>query len=157
MERSVSMQVVEGSLSTAAAMLLNECMGHMIPWLVASASVILCDLIVGLRKSLMMNEEIRFSKACRRTLGKMVSYFSFVMMVSVIDVAAHGGGVIDKYACLLVCFIEFTSILGNILKPKGYDVNIVKLMAIGFVKLFKIDKEEIEEVIERQDGTKSNT
>jgi hypothetical protein len=78
----------------------------------------------------MMDEEVRFSSACRRTLGKMVSYFMFVIMVAVIDVAAHGGELIDKWACLLVCFIEGCSIINNILKPKGLSLDIKKLIEI---------------------------
>lgn len=150
MEKSLALLVAEGSLGTAATVFLNECLGHMLPWLAVSGAVIVCDLVVGLRKSLMMGEEVRFSKACRRTMGKMITYFTFVMMVAMIDVAANGGGVIDKYACLLVCFIEFTSILSNMLKPKGYDVNVIKLISVGISKLFKVNKEDLAGVIEEE-------
>ena len=143
--------MAEGSFSTTVALFLNECLGHMLPWFAVSGAVILCDLIVGIRKSLMMGEEVRFSKACRRTLGKCITYFSFVMMVAMIDVAANGGGTIDKWACLLVCFIEFTSIVSNMLKPKGYDLNIVKLIGLGCSKVLKVDKKDIEEVIEKHE------
>lgn len=129
---------------------LQESIGHVIPWLIVAACVIVCDLVVGIRKSLMMGEQVRFSSACRRTLGKMVSYFMFVIMVSVIDVAANGGGTIDKWACLLVCFIEFSSIMSNILKPKGYDVNFAKLVAVVFGKRFDVAKKDIEEIIEKK-------
>lgn len=54
----------------------------------------------------------------------------FVVMVAVIDVAAHGGSTIDKWACLLVCFIEGCSIINNILKPKGMSLDIKKLIEI---------------------------
>ena len=119
----------------------------MIPWLVVSAAVILCDLVVGIRKSWMMKEEVRFSSACRRTMGKMVSYFMFVIMVAAIDVAAGGGGYIDKWACLAVCLIEFSSIMSNILRPKGYDFNMVKLLSVVFGKKFDVDKKDIESII----------
>lgn len=132
------------------ATFLQESIGHMIPWLVVSFFVIVCDLVVGIRKSLLMGEEVRFSSACRRTIGKMLSYFMFVIMVAVIDVAANGGGVIDKYACLAVCLIEFSSIMSNILKPKGYDINLIKLIAVVFGKKFDVAKEEIESVIEKK-------
>ena len=149
MDKSVSILLAEGSFSTGVALFMNECIGHMIPWIVASGAVILCDLVVGVRKSMLMNEEVRFSLACRRTMGKMVTYFTFVMMVAMIDVAANGGGTIDKYACLMVCFIEFTSIISNMLKPKGYDVNIIKLISIWCSKIFKVDN--IEDVIKKSD------
>ena len=150
MEKSIIATATEGGYSVVLAGFLQESIGHVIPWLIVAACVIVCDLVVGIRKSLMMGEQVRFSSACRRTLGKMVSYFMFVIMVSVIDVAANGGGVIDKWACLLVCFIEFSSIMSNILKPKGYDMNFAKLVAVVFGKRFDVAKKDIEEIIEKK-------
>lgn len=152
MEKSIMTTATEGGYSALFAAFLNESIGHIIPWMVVTFFVILCDLVVGLRKSLIIGEEVRFSSACRRTIGKIVSYFTFVIMVSVIDVAAHGGGTIDKWACLAVCLIEFTSIISNILKPKGYDINLVKLIAIVFGKKFEVAKKDIEEVFEQKDN-----
>ena len=149
MEKSIIATATEGGYSVVLAGFLQESIGHVIPWLIVAACVIVCDLVVGIRKSLMMGEQVRFSSACRRTLGKMVSYFMFVIMVSVIDVAANGGGVIDKWACLLVCFIEFSSIMSNILKPKGYDVNFAKLVAVVFGKRFDVAKKDVEEIFEK--------
>ena len=151
MEKSVLM-ATEGGYSVIFATFLRESIGHIIPWLIVTFCVILCDLVVGLRKSIMMGEEVRFSSACRRTLGKCVSYFMFVIMVAVIDVAAHGGETIDKWACLLVCFIEGCSIINNILKPKGMSLDIKKLIEILIgkkldVKLDGVIKED------KQDGS----
>lgn len=145
----------EGTYSAIFAAFLQESIGHMIPWLVATFFVIVCDLVVGLRKSLLMGEEVRFSSACRRTMGKMLSYFMFVIMVAVIDVAAHGGGVIDKWACLAVCLVEFSSICSNILKPKGYNINLVKMIAVIFSKKFDVAKQDVEEIIEKEDGRRN--
>ena len=141
----------EGGYSVILAGFLQESIGHIIPWIIVSFVVILCDLVVGIRKSIMMGEEVRFSSACRRTLGKCVSYFMFVIMVAAIDVAAHGGGTIDKWACLAVCLIEFSSIMSNILKPKGYDINFAKLIALVFGKKFEMSKKEIEDVFEKKE------
>lgn len=148
MEKSIIATATEGGYSVVLAGFLQESIGHIIPWIIVTFCVILCDLVVGIRKSLMMGEDVRFSSACRRTIGKIVSYFTFVVMVAVVDVAANGGGVIDKWACLLVCFIEFSSIMSNILKPKGYDVNFAKLVAVVFGKRFDVEKKDIEEIIE---------
>lgn len=151
MEKSVMVTATEGGYAAIFATFLQESIGHMIPWLIVSFFVIVCDLVVGLRKSLLMGDEVRFSSACRRTMGKMLSYFMFVIMVAAIDVAANGGGTIDKYACLAVCLVEFSSICSNILKPKGYDINLVKIIAIIFGHKFDIAKKEIEEIIEKKD------
>ena len=130
MEKSIALNATEGGYSLIFATFLSESIGHIIPWLIVAACVILCDLVTGIRKSLLMGEEVRFSSACRRSLGKCVSYFMFVIMVAAIDVAAHGGETIDKWACLLVCFIEGCSIINNILKPRGLSLDIKKLIEI---------------------------
>lgn len=149
MEKTV-LPIAEGGYSLIFATFLRESIGHIIPWLIVAASVILCDLVVGIRKSLLMNEEVRFSSACRRTLGKMCSYFMFVIMVAVIDVAAHGGETIDKYACLLVCFIEGCSIINNILKPKGISLDLNKMFNVIVGKKFGINVDGV--IKEEKDG-----
>lgn len=143
MEKSMLATATEGGYSALFAAFLNESIGHIIPWMVVAACVILCDLFVGVRKSLLMGETVRFSSACRRSLGKCVSYFMFVIMVAVIDVAANGGGTIDKYACLLVCFIEGCSIINNILKPKGLSIDLNKLFGKITEKKFGVDMEGV--------------
>ena len=155
MEESLTLTATEGGYSVIFATFLQESIGHMIPWLVVTFCVILCDLVVGIRKSLLMGEEVRFSSACRKTLGKLVTYFMFVVMMVVIDVAAHGNGEIDKWACLLVCFIEFTSVISNILKPKGYNINLVKIIAVVFSKKFDVAKQDVEEIIEKENGRRN--
>jgi hypothetical protein len=97
-----------------------------------------------------MGEEVRFSSACRRTIGKIITYFTFVIMAAVVDVAAHGGGTIDKWACLAVCLIEFSSIMSNILRPRGYEVNLIKLIAVIFGHKFKEKKEDIIDIFEKK-------
>ena len=148
MEESLTFTATKGAYSVIFATFLQESIGHMIPWLVATFFVIVCDLVVGLRKSLLMCEEVRFSSACRRTMGKMLSYFMFVIMVAVIDVAAHGGETIDKWACLLICFIEGCSIINNILKPKGMALDVNKLFSVVVKKKLDVD---IDGVIKKED------
>lgn len=143
MDKSLMGNLSEGGYSLVFATFLAESIGHIIPWLIVTFCVILCDLVVGLRKSIMMGEEVRFSSACRRTIGKCVSYFMFVVMVAVIDVAAHGGETIDKYACLLVCFIEGCSIINNILKPKGMSLDIKKLIEIIIGKRLDVNLNDV--------------
>ena len=116
---------VQGSFAGIASAFIGQTLSHMIPWLMVTAAVILCDLAFGVRKSLIMGDEVRFSRAVRNTLGKMVTYFAFVCMVCMICVASGEQYGIDKWACLLVCFIEGCSIIGNILKPKGIDFNLL--------------------------------
>lgn len=142
-------QSVSGGFSAIISAFIIEALQHMIPWLIVSLVVIITDLIFGIRKSLLMNEEVRFSRAIRATMGKMVTYFAFVVMVCMINVAANNEYRIDMYSCLLVCFIEGCSIISNILKPKGYNVNLIGLLSVFANKVFRVDKEETKNIIKK--------
>lgn len=102
-----------------------------------------------------MKEEVRFSTAWRRTMGKMVTYFSFVIMVVMINQATEQAYQIDKWAVLFVCGIEGCSIMSNILKPKGYNINVIGLLSVLAKKLFKIESEDTESVITKIDEDES--
>ena len=147
MKENIITQSIPGGFAVIASSFIIQSLEHMIPWLIVSFSVIICDLAFGVRKSLLMNEEVRFSGAIRRTMGKMVTYFAFVCMVVMINIASGDKWNIDIYSCLFVCFIEFCSIISNILKPKGYDFNVLKALGIFCKKVFNVDKEDVNEII----------
>jgi phage-related holin len=126
---------------------VSECIADIMPWLAVTFSVIICDLITGCRKSMIMGEKIRFSRAFRATMGKMVTYFSFVVMMVFIEHASKDTNNIDKWAILFVCFIEICSIISNILKPKGYDINVVAAIGLLAKRIFGVDREETKGII----------
>lgn len=141
------------TISAIMTAFLADSAAHIAPWLLACAAVITCDLIFGLRKSILMGEEIRFSRACRNTIGKTVEYFAFVIMVCFINTAAGGTYSIDKWACLLVCFIEGCSIIGNMLRPKGIVVDLGRALSAVVAKLTGIDKSDIQDIVSNETGT----
>lgn len=154
MEGKLIHLAVSGIFAPVAGSFVIDSLQSMIPWLIAMFCVIICDLVTGVRKSMLMGEHVRFSRAWRATMGKMVTYFSFVVMVVMINRAAGGSMHIDTYACLFVCFIEGCSIISNILKPKGYNFNLAKAIAVFCKKMFSVDKEDIEDVITKKEETK---
>lgn len=135
-----------GFLMVAWGFILDS-LQKIIVWLIVMFSVIICDLIAGCRRSLMMNEEVRFSSALRRTMGKTVTYFSFVVMVVMISQAVGDNCHIDKWAILFVCFLEGSSIISNILRPKGYDINMVQILSILTKRIFNIESDETKKMI----------
>lgn len=150
LNESLASKAIQGGVATIVAAFWNETLAHMIPWLIVSLAVIICDLAFGIRKSLLMDEEVRFSRAVRATMGKIVTYFSFVCMVCSITVAAEINYRIDVYACLLVCCIEGCSIVGNILRPKGIHLNPFGLLVILCRKVFKVDREDVKEILQEK-------
>ena len=158
-EKSLVSQGIQGSFAGIASAFITQTLEHMIPWLMVSAAVILCDLAFGVRKSLLMGEEVRFSRAVRNTMGKMVTYFAFVCMVCMICVASGEKYGIDIWACLLVCFIEGCSIIGNILKPKGINFNLLgALNEIGKATFKRVNMEvDTEKMFTKEEPKKPRT
>lgn len=156
MKNNIITQSIPGGFSVIASGFIAQSLEHMIPWLIVTFSVVVCDLAFGIRKSLLMGEEVRFSGAVRRTMGKMVTYFAFVCMVVMINIASGNKWNIDVYSCLLVCFIEFCSIISNILKPKGYSFNLLKALGLFGKKVLDVEKEDMNEIItkDKEEETK---
>lgn len=147
MKDNIITQSIPGGFSVIASSFIMQSLEHMIPWLIVTFSVVVCDLAFGVRKSLLMGEKVKFSGAVRRTMGKTVTYFAFVCMVVMINIASGSKWNIDVYSCLLVCFIEFCSIISNILKPKGYSFNMLKALGLFGNKVFNVEKKDINEII----------
>ena len=103
---------------------LDETIRLMIPWLVVMFVTVMADLAAGLWKAIRLEIPIRFSKACRETMGKLVVYFTFTLMACCIDVASNSEFRWAKWLCLFVILIEIGSIVGNILKPRGINLSL---------------------------------
>ena len=142
-----TMNTVCGAASAILPMFLKDTLAHMIPWLVATFAVIICDLAFGLRKCMLMKESIRISSAARRTMGKTVTYFAFVCTVCSVEVAAGSHYGIDKWSCLAICLLEFSSIVSNILKPKGITLDLKALVSLAVGKFIKVDSKKIEDIL----------
>jgi hypothetical protein len=140
-----------GGIMAAAGSFMLASLEQMVPWLIVMLAVIVCDLITGCRKSLLAGERVRPSRAFRETMGKCVTYFSFVITMVLIDEASGGGWSIDKWTILLICFIEVCSIVSNILKPMGYRLNAAALLALGLKRLTGETKELIVKEEEKEE------
>ena len=112
-----------GALTPVASAFIGDTIYVMLPWLMTMFSIILADLISGVRKSKKLNVRVSWTTAARETMGKMVTYFSFVLAAAMIDVAANGNAVIARWVCLIVCALEGGSVLSNILKPYGIIIS----------------------------------
>ena len=140
--------------STAISVYLSQVLGEATPWLVVIVAVVFCDLVFGLRRAWTMGEEIRFSKACRDTMGKTITYVAFVLMVCAIDTATAKGWRLEMWSCLFVCLIEGSSIISNLLKPKGITINLAGLLNQLFSKITKTNNTG--EVFKKDDGANTN-
>ena len=57
--RDAVTQGVSSGFAALATAFVQESLSHMIPWLIVTCAVIVCDLCFGIRKSLIMGEDIR--------------------------------------------------------------------------------------------------
>lgn len=136
-----------GVMTPVAMMFLQDTLNTMIPWLIVMLSVVACDLIAGIRKSLKLGVHVSWSMAIRETMGKMVVYVAFVLMVAMIDAASGHSFSIAEYGCLLVCAIEGGSIISNMLKPYGIDISLKSIIKFFTMKATSSTEDEADALV----------
>ena len=139
-----------GTTASLAAGFLSDVLSSMIPWLLVMGVVIMCDLAFGIRKSRKLGIHVSWSMALRETMGKMVTYYAFVLMVCTIEAASGHSYAIAQWSCLFVCGIEGVSIIGNMLKPYGITLSLKDVLTLGLSRLTKAATEPAE-IINTQD------
>jgi phage-related holin len=131
--------------------IVTESLESLIVWFIVMFSVIFCDLVTGVRKSWLMKEQIRITTMIRKTLAKTLTYFSFVVMVVLLDYATREQYHIGKYAILFVCLIEGVSIFSNILKPVGYSIDLKAVLAVLLKRFGGIEKEDGKSIVVKEE------
>lgn len=139
------------AVPTAVAF-LREALILMIPWFITMFFVILADLAAGIWKAYKLEIQIRFSKACRETMGKMLVYAAFVCMICCINVAAQDSFNYAKWAALLVIVIEGGSVIGNLLKPHGINLSLNALIKAFLTRSpAQLTCPEVDEILQKED------
>lgn len=147
---------VTSSIFTPVAMaFLSDTIVLMIPWLMVMFAIIICDLVSGIRKSVKLKVPVSVTTAFRATMGKTVTYFAFVMMVAMIDVASGGSYGIAKICCLLVSALEVGSVFSNLLKPYGINLSPIGLFKFILAKYSGSTIEEMDDVVKRSNVRKA--
>ena len=114
--------ITASGIATASILFFREAVIHMIPWLVCAVPLILLDLNFGIKAARSRNEQVRFSRAFRRTFGKVVEYFAWVCFAATAALAFEVRWV--EYIVLGAVYVnELASIVGNYLETKGLRMN----------------------------------
>ena len=153
-----------GASSLFSTAFLGDGINTMAPWLVALTLVVVTDLVAGCRKSLKLGIHVSVSTAARETMGKLVVYWAFVLMVASIEVATGHKYHIAMWGCLLICAFEGLSIVGNILKPTGIDLSLGNIISVTLQRVCgisqreagKVAKDESVEIIKKREEKKWN-
>lgn len=138
------------SLVTPIALgFLQDTVKIMIPWIIVMVTIVICDLVAGIRKSLKLGVHVSPSTAIRETMGKLLVYCSFVLVVSMLNVASGDGLDIAKWFCLAISGLEIGSIISNILRPYGVTISLKGLLKFIMAKATQSSMEEMDEVVKR--------
>lgn len=116
-------------------------------WFVVAFVLIIGDLRFGLMASKKRGEKIRYSRAIRRTLNKMVDYICWVSIAFVLGETfgtIFGVPLLASVIMLVVCGIELSSIIDNYFEYRGIEkkFNVFHFLA----KILRLP--EIEESLE---------
>lgn len=148
-------QIASGILIPLLIAFLGDTLTVMIPWLIAMFTTIIADLSAGLWKSYKLKVPIRFSKACRETMGKMVVYFAFVLMACCINEASNSDFNWAKWLTMFVILIEIGSMVSNFLKPHGVNISMSAFVkAILTHSALPFTCPEVDEMVIREDVEK---
>ena len=85
--QSTESALLQGGTSVVMTAFLYEVIEDMLPFLIVAIVVILVDLIFGIRAAQHRKEEVRYSRAFRRTVSKMFEYVCWVTLSSSLAVA----------------------------------------------------------------------
>ena len=144
-------QVVGGTVVPIFLAFLGEAIVQMVPWLIVMFTIVISDLAAGIWKCYKLDVPVRFSRACRETMGKLIVYFAFVIMICCINVAMHDTFNWAKWSALLVVVIEGGSIIGNILKPHGIDISLGAIVkAFLNHSMLPLTCPEVDEIVKKK-------
>ncbi len=150
MSNAIYHQTSAGFAATASAFVV-ESIGLIIPWLMVMGVLIFCDLVAGIAKAIRLKEKVRFSRAWRDTLAKTCTYFAWVVVACWVQVATGGDVNYSKGACMLVVIIEAASIVSNILKWHGYNLDFGMIVTYFVERLTHAAPHELDGVITKDD------
>ena len=103
-------------------MALSGFYGHLAPWLMLDMVLVMVDLRFGLLAAKSRKEDIRPSRACRRTFNKMVDYLCWVTLAEVCSRTfgiTLGAPVVSMAMLFIIYGIELNSCVNNYLEYKG--------------------------------------
>ena len=125
--------VVQGGAATLAVAFLQDTLDLAFPFLVVAGVVIIVDLIFGVQAAHKRGEDVRASKAIRRTIGKSVEYLSWVILGATLAIAFEWPS-LSKWIIGVAISIELMSIISNWLALHGKKVTGLEEFAKGVLR-----------------------
>lgn len=120
-EQSSTQVIAEGSVATIIAVVAHNTFFAMLPYMIVCLCIIILDLYYGIRAARKRGEEIRVSRAARRTIAKTFEYLCWLLIGAGLAVAFDAPW-LDKTIVGAVLGIECISMFSNALYCKGYKI-----------------------------------
>lgn len=120
---------------------------HLAPWLLLGMVLVLVDLRYGVLAARRRGENIRFSRAWRRTINKMLDYLCWVTVAELMSrtfAVSLGVPVVSISMLFVIYGIEVSSCVNNYFEYKGIRKR------FNFWKL--LNRKEIDDAIEEEKG-----
>ena len=121
---------------------LTEFYTHLAPWLLLGAVLVFVDLRFGLLAAKARQEEIRPSRAVRRTINKMIDYLCWVTLAEVCSMTfdvTFGVPVVTIAILIIIYGIELNSCVNNYLEYKGVKKRLNFFKLVGREDLLEND------------------
>lgn len=154
MENKGFYKTISETFGIATTAFVLQGLEAIITWLVVMFAVIACEMITSVRCKFLLGEKIKIGRIFNLTISKIVTYFSFVVMGVFLNLATKGEYNIDKWLILFLCVVEILLIVGNLLKPLGFSVDLGGAIGVFLKKVFGIDKEDSRDIIKKDHVTK---
>ncbi len=130
----------------SAGTLITSFYSHLAPWLVLGLVLVLVDLRYGVLAARVRGEEIRLSRAWRRTINKMIDYLCWVTVAELMSrtfAVSLGAPVVSMTMLFIIYGIEISSCVNNYFEYKGVRKR------FNFWKF--INRKDIEDVLEEKE------
>ena len=124
---------------------LTEFYTHLAPWLLLGAVLVFVDLRFGLMAARKRGDDIRPSRAVRRTINKMVDYLCWVTLAEVCSMTfdvTFGVPVVTIAILIIIYGIELNSCVNNYLEYKGVKKRLNFFKLVGREDLLENEKED---------------
>lgn len=146
--------VLQGSVSSAAVVFLQQAVLRMVPYFAPSLVLVALDLIYGIKGAKAKGEKVRLSTAVRRSTTKVFCYICWLILASTLALAFQKDW-LEWFVLGLVYVNEFSSIIGNYLETKGISFSFLQfyrwIIRAGSEKAgVAMEKAEAEEIITPQ-------
>lgn len=132
---------------TAIGAVIADFYSHLAPWLLLGMVLVLVDLRYGVLAARRRGEDIRFSRAWRRTINKMLDYLCWVTVAELMSrtfAVSLGVPVVSISMLFVIYGIEVSSCVNNYFEYKGIRKR------FNFWKL--LNRKDIDDAIEDEKG-----